>query len=131
MYQSCSHDIKVTVDATYQGRAVSAHEAYRVWSYDVVIENCGRFPIQIVSRCWQLIDENGIIKEVSGEGVVGKQPVIPPGQSFCYTSFANVRTVCGMVVGKYYVKNVNTKEEFIVDIPAFSLDNPEIKRQVH
>lgn len=124
-------DVRVTVNSTYQGRAVSAHDSYMVWSYDVVIENHTESPIQVISRYWQLIDANGILKEVTGQGVVGMQPIINPGQSYGYTSFANIRTSCGMVLGKYYVRNIETHEEFVVEIPAFSLDSPEEKQRVH
>lgn len=124
-------DIKVKVSSTYQGRAVSAYDSYMVWSYDVIIENNSKCPIQVMSRYWQLIDANGILKEVTGQGVVGIQPIIDPGKSYGYTSFANIRTSCGIVLGRYYVKNTDTNEEFVVDIPAFSLDNPEEKQRVH
>lgn len=125
MYSSLTNSIKVTAIPSYQGESTGLEEVYSVWSYSIVIENQGSTPIKIMSRYWKIIDSCGLIQEVKGEGVVGKKPIIHPGNLFEYTSFANLKTSSGLMVGKYHAIEVPTGKKIEINIPAFSLDNPE------
>jgi len=69
---------------------------------------------------------SGDKKEVEGEGVVGVQPVIPPGESFQYVSGCNIKSEIGRMFGYYIVQNMNSQAEFKVDIPAFNMTAPTI-----
>ena len=126
MYSSFSNSIKVTAIPLYQGESVEEDKEYSVWSYNIIIENHSDTTIKILSRYWKIIDSSGLIHEITGNGVVGKNPVIFPGDLFEYTSFTNLHTSSGVMVGKYYAENVDTGQSMEIDIPAFSLDNPDV-----
>ncbi|MEI6188041.1 MAG: Co2+/Mg2+ efflux protein ApaG [Alphaproteobacteria bacterium] len=128
MYSSFSNSIKVMAIPLYQGESVEEDKEYSVWSYNIIIENHSDTTIKILSRYWKIIDSSGLIHEITGNGVVGKNPVIFPGDLFEYTSFTNLHTSSGVMVGKYYAENVDTGQSMEIDIPAFSLDNPEEER---
>ena len=117
--------IKVTATPTYQGESIEAEKVYHVWSYDISVENNGDVPIKIIGRHWRIIDGSGIIHEISSKGVVGQKPIIKPGEVFEYTSYANLQTSSGVMIGKYEALETLTKHKFDIEIPAFSLDNPE------
>ncbi len=128
MYSSFSHSIKVTAIPSYQGESLEEDKEYSVWSYNIIIENHSDCTIKILSRYWKIIDSSGLIHEITGDGVVGKNPVIFPGDLFEYTSFTNLHTSSGVMVGKYYAEDIDTGQSMEIDIPAFSLDNPEEER---
>lgn len=127
MYSVSTNEIKVTATPSYQGKGVTADDVFSVWSYNIVIENNGSSTIQVLRRLWQIIDDSGLVKEITGDGVVGKTPVLNPGESFEYTSFTNLKAPSGVMIGKYYVLELDTGKELEIDIPAFSLDSPEEK----
>ena len=128
MYSSFSHSIKVTAIPLYQGESLEEDKECSVWSYNIIIENHSDTTIKILSRYWKIIDSSGLIHEITGDGVVGKNPVIFPGDLFEYTSFTNLHTSSGVMVGKYYAEDIDTGQSMEIDIPAFSLDNPEEER---
>ena len=125
MYSVSTALVKVTAIPVYQGESTGLDDVYSVWSYNIIIENCGSAPIKILSRYWKIVDSCGLVREITGEGVIGKKPVILPGSLFEYTSFANLKTSSGFMVGKYYAIEVQTGKKIEISIPAFSLDNPE------
>ena len=86
--------------------------------------------IRLRSRHWRITDRNGQVQEVRGEGVVGEQPVLNPGDSFEYTSGVPLSTPSGIMVGAY-VMETEAGESFTVEIPAFSLDSPFDNHRVH
>lgn len=127
MYSVCSHDIKISAETAFQGHGATTSDCFSVWSYDIQIENMGKSPIMILRRYWKLIDEMGLMREITGDGVVGQKPVIHPGEVFQYTSYANIRAGSGMMYGKYYALDLDSGEEIELDIPAISLDSPKEK----
>jgi ApaG protein len=82
------------------------------------------------SRYWKIVDGRGESQEVRGAGVVGKQPVLGPGESFSYTSGCPLPTPDGTMQGRYTMVTAGG-ETFEAEIPAFSLDSPSVKRVVH
>ena len=94
-----------------------------VFSYTITIENVSSSPFQLVSRHWVIQDANRKIEEVYGEGVVGEQPVIAPGESYTYTSGAVLETEIGTMEGRYFMLD-QRKQEFEVPIPKFVLSVP-------
>ncbi|WP_417319125.1 Co2+/Mg2+ efflux protein ApaG [Emcibacter sp.] len=94
-----------------------------MWGYQVHIENNGDDTVQLERRYWKITDSMGRIQEVRGEGVVGEQPVIEPGDAYEYTSGAPLATPSGFMVGSFQMRR-NDGSYFDVDIPAFSLDSP-------
>ena len=84
----------------------------------------------MTSRYWDMTDSNGNVEEVKGDGVVGEQPVLGPGEAFEYTSGTPLATSSGIMVGAYHMVS-ETGERFDVDVPPFSLDSPYSAARVH
>lgn len=101
-----------------------------VWSYTVEIENGGDMTVRLMTRYWRILDSHGRQQEVRGEGVVGEQPTIEPGERYVYTSGCPLRTPSGMMVGSYSMLGENG-DIFDIEIPAFSLDSPHEDRMMN
>jgi len=101
-----------------------------VWAYHVRIENNGDRTVQLLTRHWKITDAQGHTQEVRGDGVVGKQPVLKPGESFEYASGTPLPTPSGIMLGSYQMQ-ADTGERFDITIPAFSLDSPHHRMSVN
>ena len=122
MSESAYH-IEVTARAFYiEEQSAPAQNRY-VFAYTVVIQNCGTVAAKLLSRYWQVTDANGKIEEVRGEGVVGEQPLLQPGQSFQYNSGAILETPFGAMRGSYQML-ADDGHTFDAPIPMFSLSIP-------
>jgi ApaG protein len=102
-----------------------------MWAYRVRIENRSRVPVQLLRRTWHITDAHGRTQYVHGEGVVGEQPLLEPGESFEYTSGTPLDTPSGFMRGAYHMVVPETGETFDVAIPTFSLDSPHQAGGVH
>ena len=91
------------------------------FAYRITISNLSKFPVQLHSRHWDIVDSNGSHRIVEGEGVVGQEPVIEPGMNYQYTSACNLKTDIGKMYGFYNFENLLSKTKFKVTIPEFSL----------
>ncbi len=129
-YQQTTREIRVMVDPVYLEEQSSPSDRHYVWAYHVRVENHGEETVQLRNRHWRITDANGQIHEVRGEGVIGEQPVLRPGEAFEYTSGTPLSTPSGIMVGSYQMETKDG-ESFDVAIPAFSLDSPYQQRQVH
>lgn len=98
------------------------HDRY-VFAYTIRIRNLGRRAAQLVSRHWIITDGNGKVDEVDGEGVVGEQPLIEPGEQFEYTSGAVLETAVGSMQGRYDMVGEDGTR-FDAPIPPFTLSVP-------
>jgi len=94
-----------------------------VFAYTIRIRNLGRLPAQLLDRHWVITDGNGKVEEVRGEGVVGEQPRLEPGEAFTYTSGAVLETAVGTMQGSYHMSG-DDGTEFDAPIPAFTLAVP-------
>lgn len=130
MYQSVTRGIRVSVEPSFLENQSDPDEDRYVWQYKVRIDNGSDEIIRLRTRHWRITNSSGLTEEVRGEGVVGEQPVIRPGEGFEYTSGAPLRTPSGIMVGRYGMETAGG-ETFEVEIPAFSLDSPHEHRQVH
>lgn len=130
MYTTTTHSIMVSVEPTYLDDESRPRRNRYVWAYHVTIENLGVEPVQLKSRYWKITDSLGRTQEVRGEGVIGEQPIIPPGESYEYSSGTPLSTPSGIMVGSYYMETGDGRT-LEIDIPAFSLDSPEERSQVH
>ncbi|HEY8352643.1 MAG TPA: Co2+/Mg2+ efflux protein ApaG [Sphingomonadales bacterium] len=131
MYKAITRHILVTVQPFFLSEKSAPEENRYVWGYRVQIENQGEDTVQLRSRFWRITDAFGRVQEVRGEGVVGEQPVLAPGEVYEYTSGAPLSTPSGVMVGTYSMVSITSGESFEVAIPAFSLDSPHDKRLVH
>jgi ApaG protein len=130
MYKAVTHGIRVTVEPRYLQEESRPDEGRFFFAYTVEITNLNPERVQLKSRHWRIIDGTGAVQEVRGPGVVGKQPVLGPGESFTYTSGCPLGTPDGTMVGTYTMASA-AGETFDASIPAFSLDSPHVKRVVH
>lgn len=96
-----------------------------VFAYTITIENLGSVTAQLISRHWLITDAHGKVQEVRGEGVVGEQPVLPPGGSYQYTSGAVLETPVGTMQGSYRMV-ADDGHDFDADIPTFRLAVPNV-----
>ncbi|MEQ8935111.1 MAG: Co2+/Mg2+ efflux protein ApaG [Amphiplicatus sp.] len=130
MYERVTRGIRISVRPNYLESQSDPDDDRYVWSYTVRIDNISDETVRLRTRYWRITDAFGLTEEVRGDGVVGEQPVIRPGEGFEYTSGAPLGTPSGMMVGQYGMESA-TGEAFDVDIPAFSLDSPYEQRNVH
>jgi ApaG protein len=130
MYRKTTEKVTVSVDLTYSDDHSNPDEQNFVWLYHIAIENGRSNDVKLCNRFWRIIDEKGHTEEVSGPGVVGKQPVIASGETFEYVSGAPLKTPSGIMGGYYSMMDVDG-ELFTVDIPSFSLDSPYSPKPLH
>ena len=123
MYTKTTKSISITVNPYYLEDQSEPEQLHYVWAYQVTINNLGKDEVKLKNRYWRITDSNGIKQEVRGEGVVGEQPVLKPGDSFEYTSGTPLKTSSGLMHGSYQMEDFKGKP-FEVLIPPFSLDVP-------
>ena len=129
-YERETRGVRVAVKPAYLDDQSDPEDDRYVWSYTVTIENKGSETVQLMSRVWLISDGDGRTHEVRGPGVVGAQPVIAPGQAFEYTSGCPLPTSSGHMVGRYHMKTASGVD-FEAEIPAFLLESPHERRQIH
>ena len=123
MYSATTGTIRVTVDPVFLEEQSDPVKDRWVWAYHVRIENHGGQTLQLLDRHWLITDANGMTEEVRGDGVVGEQPMLAPGEAFEYTSGAPLQTPSGIMRGSYGMVTPGG-DRVDVEIPAFSLDSP-------
>lgn len=123
MYRAVTRGIEVTVEPNFAPDRSSAEHGRFFWTYTIVIHNSGNETVQLKTRHWIITDGTGRNQEVRGEGVVGEQPFLAPGERFEYTSGVPLSTASGFMTGSYQM--ITQKgEPFDIEIPTFSLDSP-------
>lgn len=130
-FTETTRDVRVTVRAFFLADQSEPERGHYVWAYRVSIANEGRQTVQLLKRSWSITDAQGRTQHVHGEGVVGAQPVLDPGESFEYTSGTPLSTPSGFMRGAYHMVVPSTGEAFDVAIPSFSLDSPHGLGRVH
>ncbi|RME64021.1 MAG: Co2+/Mg2+ efflux protein ApaG, partial [Alphaproteobacteria bacterium] len=101
-----------------------------VWGYHIRISNHASQPVQLRRRYWRITDARGQVQEVRGEGVIGEQPRLAPGDSFEYDSGVPLATPSGFMTGHYEMERADGVA-LIVEIPTFSLDAPDTPHALH
>jgi ApaG protein len=129
-YAETTRAITITVEPYYLDEQSEPSEGHFVWAYHVRIENNGEKTVKLMTRRWHITDSLGNVQEVRGDGVIGEQPVLTPGESFEYTSGTPLATPSGIMAGSYRMETDDGKS-FDVVIPAFSLDSPHQAGMVH
>lgn len=130
MFTATTRAILVTVRPQYLPDQSDPAKAQYVWAYQVRIENKGDFTVQLRSRHWKITDGLGRLQEVKGHGVVGKTPMLRPGDVFEYTSGTPLSTPSGIMAGTYQMVS-EQGEKFDIEIPTFSLDLPAERRHLN
>ena len=124
MVSLISEGVEVSVETFYQQDYSNPMQSEYMFAYRIAIENHNSFSVKLHRRHWRIFDSNGTYREVEGEGVVGVQPVLSPGEKYQYVSGCNLRTEMGRMHGTYQMENLNNKQFFDVNIPAFEMFVP-------
>lgn len=123
MEESKSHKIVVEVETAFvEGQSDPAAARY-VFAYTITIHNQGTLAVKLLTRHWVITDGEGQVREVRGQGVVGEQPYLNPGEQFCYTSGAMIETPVGTMQGRYGMVGEDGVA-FDAEIAAFTLAVP-------
>ncbi len=124
MATQTTNGIQISVTPEYQAAYSRPNQHRYIFAYQVTIENNSQETVQLLRRHWFIWDGNGSIKEVEGEGVIGQQPVLPPGGKHQYASWCNLSTGIGKMHGAYLMVNVLDNTTFKAIIPTFFLIAP-------
>lgn len=117
------HRIAIDVETQYLGRESRPDDQRYVFAYTITLHNTGDRAAQLLRRHWVITDANGRVQEVEGEGVVGEQPYLRPGERYQYTSGVVLETPVGAMEGEYRMRGAD-EAEFDAPIPPFTLSLP-------
>ena len=123
MVDSLQNYIKVDVETRYIEEQSNPEQNYFVFAYTITIQNQGQQTAQLLTRHWVITDSNHKVQEVRGDGVVGEQPILKPGEQFVYTSGTMLETSVGTMKGSYQMESADgskfdaTIEEFVLSAP--------------
>lgn len=112
------------VSTEFQPDYSNPAQSHFVFTYRIFIENNSPYTVQLIRRRWLIADSFGERRQVEGDGVVGQQPVLEPGESHEYVSGCNLKSGIGKMVGSYTMRRMVDGQEFLVNIPEFSLVVP-------
>ena len=119
-----TNHIKVSVETAYQEAQSDPVNADFMFAYRVTIENNSDHTIKLLRRHWSIIDASMQHREVEGEGVIGLQPIIEPGEQHQYVSGCNLKSEMGKMFGTYTMERIIDGKSFKVKIPEFNLVAP-------
>jgi len=125
MNQPIQHRIRIDVNTNYVDDQSKPDENRYAFAYTITIRNEGEVPARLLTRHWVITDANGKVQEVRGDGVVGEQPYLLPGQGFRYSSGAVLETPVGAMQGSYQME-ADDGVRFDAPIPPFRLAMPGI-----
>ena len=129
-FEAKSDRMSVAVQSYFLDDQSDPDNAQFVWAYRIKIINDSDMTVQLLNRHWIITDASGKVQEVKGEGVIGEQPIIGPGQWFVYTSGTPLSTSSGFMRGSYEMQDEDG-EHFFIEIPTFSLDSPYYSMKVN
>lgn len=124
MVTEVTDGVKVTVVTEYQPDYSSPAQNHYVFTYHITIENNSEYTVKLLRRHWFIADAGYPTREVEGEGVVGKQPVLEPGDTHQYVSGCNLKSGIGKMHGTYLMERVVDGKNFLAAIPAFNMLAP-------
>lgn len=124
MVTEITDGVHVSVETAYQQEYSSPVQSHFVFTYKIRIENKSNYTVQLLKRHWYIYDAHGILREVEGDGVVGQQPVLEPGESHEYVSGCNLKTELGKMKGTYLMERAVDGAQFKVNIPEFVMMVP-------
>lgn len=121
MNKLTTNGVTVAVEVEYSPRNSNPEEGQYVFAYQITIINECPDTVQLLRRKWSIFDSIGERREVKGDGVIGEQPILKPGQIHRYNSWSPLRSMMGNMSGNYTMVNLTTNKEFDVEIPQFEL----------
>jgi len=124
MVTQITHGIKISVVTGFEGTYFKNYKIHYAFSYEITIENFSKDTVQLMSRHWEIHDALNLLEIVDGEGVVGKKPVLKPGEKHTYTSGCLLTAPLGAMAGYFSMVNFTTTRNFRVIVPTFRLNAP-------
>ncbi len=124
METSTTNGITVSVETQYLPSHSNPREGKFIFGYHITIVNRSSFTVQLLRRHWVITNADGIMREVEGEGVIGQQPVLAPGEGHEYTSFCHLETEIGRMSGTYLMSRYDDNTYFEVTVPEFRMAAP-------
>jgi len=124
MVQQITSGIRISVDTTFEGTFYKNYKVHFAFGYRITIENQSKHSVQLTSRFWEIKDALNNTETVEGEGVIGKKPVLKPGESHVYNSGCLLSSPFGAMKGHYNMVNFTSTKKFKVTIPDFKLSAP-------
>ncbi|MFC3878817.1 Co2+/Mg2+ efflux protein ApaG [Algoriphagus namhaensis] len=121
MVTAITQGIQVSVEVTYQAEFSNPHQHHFVFTYKVTIENKSQHTYQLLSRKWEIFDAAEEVKIIVGDGVVGKQPILEPGEKHSYISGCNLISGLGKMSGSYTMEKLFDGKRIEVQVPEFQL----------
>ncbi|WP_323786889.1 Co2+/Mg2+ efflux protein ApaG [Psychroserpens sp.] len=124
MVQQVTSGIKISVETTFEGTFYKNYKVHFAFGYNVTIENQSKDSVQLNSRYWKVLDALNNVEIIEGEGVIGKKPVLKPGETHTYSSGCLLTSPFGAMQGHYNMVNFTNTNKFKVIIPSFKLSAP-------
>lgn len=124
--QQITRGIKISVESKFEGSFLKDQILHHGFMYHITIENQSKDVVQLLTRHWKILESVSRPQYVNGNGVVGKKPVIKPGESHTYQSGSLITSPLGSMTGTYIMINFSTAKKFNVDVPSFKLSVPYI-----
>lgn len=124
MVTQITRGIKISVMTTFEGTYFKNHKMHFAFSYHITIENHSKDSVQLTTRHWEIYDALNHVEVVDGEGVIGKKPVLKPGETHTYSSGCLLCAPFGTMKGHFEMINFTSTRDFKVIVPAFRLSAP-------
>lgn len=124
MVTQITRGIKISVQTNFEGTYFKNHKLHYAFTYEITIENHSKDSVQLTSRHWEIFDSLNNIETVDGEGVIGKKPVLKPGEIHTYSSGCLLSSPHGAMQGFYNMINFTSTRLFKVIVPTFNLNAP-------
>jgi ApaG protein len=124
MITQVTKGIKISVETSFEGTFFKNYKMHFAFGYKITIQNNSKDSVQLVSRHWEIFDSLNGTEIVDGEGVIGKKPVLKPGESHTYNSGCLLTSPMGAMRGYYNMVNFTSTRKFRVFVPTFKLCAP-------
>ena len=124
MIQQVTRGIKISIETNFEGTFYKKYRVHFAFGYKITIENQSKDSVQLTSRFWKIKDSLNRTEIIEGEGVIGKKPVLKPGDRHTYKSGCLLTSPFGSMSGFYNMVNFTSTRKFRVAIPSFKLSAP-------
>ena len=124
MVSQITQGIKISVLTSFEGTYFKNYKIHFAFSYEITIENHSKDSVQLITRHWEIFDTLNDIETVDGEGVIGKKPVLKPGEKHTYSSGCLLLSPFGAMRGYFNMINFTSTRNFRVIVPTFRLSAP-------
>jgi ApaG protein len=124
MVTQITQGIKISATTSFEGTYFKNYKIHFAFSYEITIENHSKDSVQLITRHWEVFDSLNNVEIVDGEGVIGKKPVLKPGETYTYNSGCLLSSPFGAMRGHFNMINFTSTRNFKVIVPTFKLSAP-------